>query len=60
MYATDRGLDRLESEHGEESFAVAWLTDRLRVFTDLHPQHEDAVDAVSRFLSAEADAEPDD
>lgn len=60
MYATDRGIDRLETEHGDEAVAVAWLADRLRAFTDLHPQHEDAVDSLARFITAEANSELDD
>lgn len=51
MYHTDRGIEELAERRGEESVSVDWLADRLRVFVDLHPQYEDAVERVASFLA---------
>ena len=51
MYATDRGIEELLERRGEEAVSVEWLADRLRVFVDLHPEFEDAVERVASFLA---------
>lgn len=51
MYHTDRGIEELAERRGEESVSVDWLADRLRVFVDLHPQYEDAVERIASFLA---------
>jgi len=51
MYATDRGIEELVERRGEEQVSVEWLADRLRVFVDLHPQYEDAVERIAAFLA---------
>lgn len=56
MYFTDRGIEELLARRGEEQVAVDWLADRLRVFVDLNPQFEDAVERLATFLARD-DAE---
>jgi hypothetical protein len=51
VYHTDRGIEELAERRGEESVSVDWLADRLRVFVDLHPQYEDAVERIASFLA---------
>ncbi|MGQ0572792.1 MAG: DUF6104 family protein [Pseudonocardia sp.] len=56
MYSTDRGIEELASRRGDEQVSMEWLADRLRVFVDLHPGFEDAVDRLATFLARD-DAE---
>ena len=58
MYFTDRGIEELVERRGEEQVAVEWLADRLRVFVDLNPAFEDAVERLASFLARD-DADPD-
>jgi hypothetical protein len=51
MYATDRGIEELVERWGEETVSVEWLADRLRVFVDLNPAFEDAVERIATFLA---------
>ena len=51
MYSTDRGIEELAARRGEEQVSVEWLADRLRVFVDLNPQFEDAVERLAAFLA---------
>ncbi len=51
MYFTDRGIEELVERRGEEQVAVEWLADRLRVFVDLNPAFEDAVERLASFLA---------
>jgi hypothetical protein len=51
VYATDRGIEELVERRGDEQVSVEWLADRLRVFVDLNPQFEDAVERVAAFLA---------
>jgi len=51
MYATDRGIEELAERRGDEQVSVEWLAERLRVFVDLNPAFEDAVDRVASFLA---------
>lgn len=55
MYYTDRGIEELEQRRGEEDVSLAWLADQLRIFTDIHPEHETAVERLATWL-----ARPDD
>jgi Family of unknown function (DUF6104) len=57
MYATDRGIEELVERRGEETVSVEWLADRLRVFVDLNPTFEDAVERVASFLARAEDDE---
>jgi hypothetical protein len=51
VYATDRGIEELVERRGDEQVSMEWLADRLRVFVDLNPQFEDAVERVAAFLA---------
>lgn len=51
MYFTDRGLEELETRRGEEDVSFAALAERLRVFVDLHPEFETAVDRLATWLA---------
>lgn len=51
MYATDRGIEELVARRGDEQVSVEWLADRLRVFVDVNPSFEDAVDRLAAFLA---------
>jgi uncharacterized protein DUF6104 len=57
MYATDRGIEELVERRGEETVSVEWLADRLRVFVDLNPTFEDAVERIASFLARVDDDE---
>jgi hypothetical protein len=51
VYATDRGIEELLDRRGAETVSMEWLADRLRVFVDLNPEFENAVDRVASFLA---------
>lgn len=55
MYATDRGIEELEDRRGEESINIAYLTERLRVFVDLHPEFENAIEKLATWLARDDD-----
>ncbi|GAA1875387.1 DUF6104 family protein [Pseudonocardia ailaonensis] len=55
MYATDRGIEELESRREGEALSVEWLTARLRTFVDDHPVYEDAVDRLATYLARDED-----
>jgi hypothetical protein len=57
VYFTDRGLEELEAAQGEETVTLAWLAARMREFTDLHPEHEAAVDRLAAWLARLDDVE---
>ncbi|OZM81985.1 DUF6104 family protein [Pseudonocardia sp. MH-G8] len=59
MYATDRGIEELAERRGDEQLSVEWLAERLRVFVDLNPAFEDAVDRVASFLARDDADDPD-
>jgi hypothetical protein len=60
MYATDRGIEELVDRRGEDQVSVEWLADRLRVFVDLNPAFEDAVDRLASFLARDDSDDLDD
>ena len=51
MYFTDRGIEELESRRGEEDVTLAWLSEQLRIFIDVHPEFESAVDQLATWLA---------
>ena len=51
MYFTDRGIEELTERRGEESVTLEWLADRLRVFVDLNPEFETAVDRLATWIA---------
>jgi hypothetical protein len=52
MYFTDRGIEELEDQHGDDQVSLAWLAGRLREFVDLNPEFETAVDRLASWLAA--------
>lgn len=57
MYFTDRGIEELEDQHGDDQVSLAWLAGRLREFVDLNPEFETAVDRLASWLAAVGDDE---
>ncbi|NHC13360.1 MULTISPECIES: DUF6104 family protein [Motilibacter] len=56
MYASDRGIEELETRRGDEEVTLAWLAERLRLFVDLNPEHEVPIERLATWL-ARADDE---
>lgn len=59
MYFTDRGLEELETRRGEEETSFAMLAERMRVFVDLNPEFEAAVDRLATWLARDDESDPD-
>lgn len=57
MYFTDRGIEELESRRGEEDVTLTWLSEQLRIFVDVHPEFEAAIDQLATWLARLDDAE---
>lgn len=57
MYFTDRGIEELARRRGEEEVTLAWLADRLREFTDVHPEFETPIERLATWLAREDDPE---
>lgn len=57
MYFTDRGLEELERRRGEDEITLAWLAEQLRIYVDLHPDDEDAVERIATWLARLDDEE---
>lgn len=51
MYFTDRGIEELAERRGEDQVSMAWLADQLRVFVDLHPEHEIPIERLATWLA---------
>jgi Family of unknown function (DUF6104) len=51
MYFTDRGIEELDDQRGDEQVTVSWLAARLRDFVDLNPEFETAVDRLATWLA---------
>jgi hypothetical protein len=51
MYFTDRGIEELEDQRGDEQVTVSWLAGRLRDFVDLNPEFDTAVDRLATWLA---------
>ena len=60
MYFTDRGIEELESRRGDETVTLAWVSDQLRTFVDLHPEFETPVERLASWLARLDDDELDD
>lgn len=60
MYFTDRGIEELAQRRGEESVTLEWLADRLRVFVDLNPEFETAIDRLATWIARDdSDDDPE-
>ncbi|MCB0915961.1 MAG: hypothetical protein H6525_11860 [Actinobacteria bacterium] len=51
MYHTDRGLEELERRRGDESVTLGWLGEQLRIYVDLHPDDDAAVERIATWLA---------
>jgi Family of unknown function (DUF6104) len=51
MYFTDRGLEELAERRGTDEVTLGWLAERLREFTDLHPDSAEPVDRLASWLA---------
>ena len=51
MYFTDRGIEELDEQRGDEQVTLSWLAGRLRDFVDLNPEFETAVDRLATWLT---------
>ncbi|HWI42302.1 MAG TPA: DUF6104 family protein [Nocardioides sp.] len=51
MYFTDRGIEELEKRRGEEEVTLAWLSERLQEFVDIHPDFEVPVERFATWLA---------
>ncbi len=51
MYFTDRGIEELEDQRGDEEVSLSWVAGRLRDFVDLNPEFETAVDRLATWLA---------
>jgi hypothetical protein len=51
MYFTDRGIEELDQQRGDEQVSLSWLAERLRDFVDLNPEFETAVDRLATWLA---------
>lgn len=60
VYFTDRGIEELAERRGHEQVTLAWLAERLRQFTDLHPDFEVPVERLATWLARSDDLEDDD
>ena len=51
MYFTDRGIEELDDQRGDEQVSLSWLAARLRDFVDLNPEFETPVDRLATWLA---------
>ena len=51
MYFTDRGIEELEQRRGDEQVSLAWVSERLQEFVDLHPEFETPVERLATWLA---------
>lgn len=51
MYFTDRGIEELEEQRGDEQVTISWLAERLRDFVDLNPEFGTAIDRLATWLA---------
>ncbi len=51
MYFTDRGIEELDQQRGDEQVSLSWLAERLRDFVDLNPEFETAVERLATWLA---------
>lgn len=51
MYFTDRGIEELDEQRGDEQVSMSWLAARLRDFVDLNPEFDTAVDRLATWLA---------
>jgi hypothetical protein len=60
VYFTDRGIEELTQRRGEESVSLEWVADQLRLFVDLNPEFETAVERLATWLARLDDDDDED
>ena len=55
MYFTDRGIEELADRRGDEHVSLAWLSDQLRTYVDLHPDDEGVIERLATWLARDDD-----
>lgn len=51
MYFTDRGIEELQNRRGHETVTLEFVAEQCRIFVDLHPEHEDAIERFATWLA---------
>ena len=59
MYFTDRGIEELQKRRGGEEVTLDWVAERLREFTDVHPEFEVSIERFATWLARLDDFEDD-
>ena len=57
MDFTDRGIEELADRRGGEDVSFAWLSEKLTLFVDQYPEHENAVERLATWLARLDDEE---
>lgn len=57
MYFTDRGIEELEKRRGDDEVTLAWLSERLSEFVDIHPDFEVPIERLATWLARLDDPE---
>ncbi|WP_157537789.1 DUF6104 family protein [Nocardioides sp. Root190] len=57
MYFTDRGIEELEKRRGDDEVTLAWLSERLSEFVDIHPDFEVPIERFATWLARLDDPE---
>lgn len=57
MYFTDRGIEELGERRAEETVSMVWLAERMRLFVDLHPELETAIESFATWLARDDDVD---
>jgi hypothetical protein len=60
VYFTDRGIEELAQRRGEDSVSLEWVADQLRLFVDLNPEFETAVERLATWLARLDDDDDED
>ena len=55
MYFTDRGIEELDQRRVDEQVTLGWLAEKMRIFVDVNPEFEDAVERLATFLARDDD-----
>jgi hypothetical protein len=51
VYFTDQGIEELAQRRAGDEVSLGWLAERLRVFVDIAPEFETAVDRLASWLA---------
>lgn len=51
MYDSDAGIEELARRREGEQFDIEWLAEQLRIYVDLHPDDENVVERLAKWLA---------